>query len=49
VLERLPHLFDRVHEHRDLLAAIGGGEAQRAQSIAPEHVGTIERDIRGVL
>jgi DNA-binding GntR family transcriptional regulator len=49
VLERLPHLFDRVHEHRELLAAIGGGDAQRAQSIAAEHVATFEREIRGVL
>lgn len=49
VLDRLPHLFDRVHEHRDLLAAIGDGEAQRAQSIAAEHVATFEREIRGVL
>jgi DNA-binding GntR family transcriptional regulator len=49
VLERLPHLFDRVHEHRDLLVAIGGGDAQRAQSIAAEHVATFEREIRGVL
>jgi len=49
VLERLPHLFDRVHEHRDLLAAIGDGEAQRAHNIAAEHVATFEREIRGVL
>jgi DNA-binding GntR family transcriptional regulator len=49
VLARLPHLFDRVHEHRDLLLAIRGGEAQRAQSIAAEHVATFEREIRGVL
>jgi DNA-binding GntR family transcriptional regulator len=49
VLGRLPHLFDRVHEHRDLLLAIRGGEAQRAQSIAAEHVATFEREIRGVL
>jgi DNA-binding GntR family transcriptional regulator len=49
VLARLPHLFDRVHEHRDLLMAIRNGEAQRAQSIAAEHVATFEREIRGVL
>ena len=49
VLARLPHLFDRVHEHRDLLLAIRDGDAQRAQSIAAEHVATFEREIRGVL
>jgi DNA-binding GntR family transcriptional regulator len=49
VLGRLPHLFDRVHEHRDLLLAIRDGEPQRAQSIAAEHVATFEREIRGVL
>jgi DNA-binding GntR family transcriptional regulator len=49
VLERLPHLFDRVHEHRDLLAAIRRQEPERAQAIAAEHVATFEREIRGVL
>ena len=49
VLERLPHLFDRVHEHRDLLAAIRAGDAERAQAIAAEHVATFEGEIRGVL
>src|SRR4051794_503270 len=44
VLGRLPHLFDRVHEHRDLLLAIRSREAQRAQSIAAEHVATFERE-----
>jgi DNA-binding GntR family transcriptional regulator len=49
VLGRLPHLFDRVHEHSELLHAIRGREAQRAQTIAAEHVATFEREIRGVL
>jgi len=49
VLGRLPHLFDRVHEHRDLLVAIAAGDAGRAQAIAAEHVATFEREIRGVL
>jgi DNA-binding GntR family transcriptional regulator len=49
VLERLPHLFDRVHEHRDLLEAIRAGEAERAQAIAVEHVAVFESEIRGVL
>jgi DNA-binding GntR family transcriptional regulator len=49
VLDRLPHLFDRVHEHRTLLEAIGRGEAERAREIAAEHVSTFEAEIRGVL
>jgi DNA-binding GntR family transcriptional regulator len=49
VLERLPHLFDRVHEHRELLDAIRSKEPDRAQAIAAEHVATFEREIRGVL
>jgi len=49
VLERLPHLFDRVHEHRDLLDAIRAGDAERARAIAAEHVATFEGEIRGVL
>ncbi|MGZ4202406.1 MAG: GntR family transcriptional regulator [Thermoleophilaceae bacterium] len=49
VLDRLPHLFDRVHEHRELLEAIRDGEAERARQIAAEHVSTFEAEIRGVL
>jgi DNA-binding GntR family transcriptional regulator len=49
VLDRLPHLVDRVHEHRDLLFAIRDGEADRARDIAAEHVATFEDEIRGVL
>jgi DNA-binding GntR family transcriptional regulator len=49
VLNRLPHLFDRVHEHRELLLAIRAGDAQRAAAIAGEHVATFESEIRGVL
>jgi DNA-binding GntR family transcriptional regulator len=49
VLDRLPHLVDRVHEHRDLLLAIRDGEADRARDIAAEHVATFEDEIRGVL
>jgi len=49
VLDRLPHLFDRVHEHRHLLIAIRDGEAQQARKIAAEHVATFESEIRGVL
>jgi DNA-binding GntR family transcriptional regulator len=49
VLDRLPHLFDRVHEHRELLLAIREGDSSRARSIAAEHVATFESEIRGVL
>jgi DNA-binding GntR family transcriptional regulator len=49
VLDRLPHLFDRVHEHRHLLVAVGEGQRDRAREIAEEHVSTFEREIRGVL
>jgi DNA-binding GntR family transcriptional regulator len=49
VLGRLPHLFERVHEHADLLEAIRDGEADRARAIAADHVETFEREIRGVL
>jgi DNA-binding GntR family transcriptional regulator len=49
VLDRLPHLFDRVHEHRDLLAAIRARQPKRAHDIAADHVATFETEIRGVL
>jgi DNA-binding GntR family transcriptional regulator len=49
VLARLPHLFERVHEHGELLEAIRAGEADRARDIAADHVATFEREIRGVL
>ena len=49
VLARLPHLFERVLEHRDLLQAIRDGHAERARTIAAEHVATFEVEIRGVL
>jgi DNA-binding GntR family transcriptional regulator len=49
VLDRLPHLFDRVHEHRDLLLAVRDGDGERAAGIAAEHVAVFESEIRGVL
>jgi DNA-binding GntR family transcriptional regulator len=49
VIDRLPHLFARVHEHRDLLLAIRDGEAERAREIVAEHVATFEEEIRSVL
>lgn len=49
VLARLPHLFERVLEHRDLLVAIRDGEAERARDVAAEHVAIFEGEIRSVL
>ena len=49
VLDRLPHLTERVHEHRPLLEAVRDGDADRARAIAAEHVGTFATEIRSVL
>jgi DNA-binding GntR family transcriptional regulator len=49
VIDRLPHLSARVHEHSDLLAAIRDGDAERAGTIAGDHVITFESEIRSVL
>src|SRR6202012_6016939 len=49
VLDRLPHLFARVHEHGDLLRAIGDGDAEGARTIIAAHIGTFEGEIRAVL
>ncbi len=49
VLDRLPHLFARVHEHDDLLHAIARGDPGRARAVVTEHIETFEREIRAVL
>jgi DNA-binding GntR family transcriptional regulator len=49
VLDRLPHLTERVREHRALLEAIRDGDAERARTISAEHVGTFATEIRTVL
>ena len=49
VLDRLPHLFARVHEHEALLRAIADGQAERARVILAEHIETFEHEIRSVL
>jgi DNA-binding GntR family transcriptional regulator len=49
VIDRLPHLFARVHEHEDVLLAIADGDAARASEILIEHIATFEREIRTVL
>jgi DNA-binding GntR family transcriptional regulator len=49
VIDRLPHLVARVHEHEDVLRAISAGEADRARDILAAHIATFEREIRAVL
>ena len=49
VLDRVPHMLARVHEHDDLLRAIAGGQGDRARRIIGEHIETFEREIRAVL
>ena len=49
VLDRLPHLFARVHEHESLLRAIVDGDAARAHDIVGEHIATFDDEIRSVL
>jgi DNA-binding GntR family transcriptional regulator len=49
VLGRVPHLFERVHEHTELLDAIRLGDADAARDIAAAHVARFETEIRGVL
>lgn len=49
VIDRVPHLFARVHEHRELLDAIAAGDEEHAQLIVAEHIATFEHEIRGVL
>jgi DNA-binding GntR family transcriptional regulator len=49
VLDRLPHLFTRVHEHDDVLKAIAAGKPKQARDILTEHIATFEREIRTVL
>ena len=49
VIDRLPHLFARVHEHDDMLDAIADGDPERARAILADHVATFEREIRAVL
>jgi DNA-binding GntR family transcriptional regulator len=49
VIDRLPHLFARVHEHQDVLQAIAAGKAARARDILAGHIATFEGEIRSVL
>jgi len=49
VIDRLPHLFARVHEHEDVLHAIAEGAPDRAKRMLSKHIATFEREIRAVL
>ena len=49
VLERLPHLAARVHDHGELLEAIGERDAFRARAVMVEHIETFADEIRVVL
>ena len=49
VIDRLPHLFTRVHEHGDVLHAISRGDGDGARDILADHVATFEQEIRAVL
>ena len=50
VIDRLPHLFARVHEHQDVLLAISAGEPARARDTLAGHIATFEqRDPLGPL
>jgi DNA-binding GntR family transcriptional regulator len=49
VIDRLPHLFARVHEHEEVLHAIESGQAERAREILAGHIATFETEIRSVL
>ena len=48
VIDRLPHMFARVHEHDDVLHAIAAATPS-APGHHREHVITFEREIRTVL
>ena len=45
-IDRLPHLFSRVHENDEVLRAIAAGDGERARSILTDRIATFEREIR---
>jgi DNA-binding GntR family transcriptional regulator len=49
VIDRLPHMFQRVHEHEPLLQAITERNPDLARDIVAGHVSTFESEIRSVL
>jgi DNA-binding GntR family transcriptional regulator len=49
VIDRLPHLFQRVYEHESLLQAIADRDPDLARQIVTGHIATFETEIRSVL
>ncbi|GGC93544.1 GntR family transcriptional regulator [Tersicoccus solisilvae] len=49
VLHRMPSVADHIREHVGLLEAIADGDAERASTLAGEHVEHFEASIRAVL
>ena len=49
VIDRLPHLFARVHEHEEVLRAIEAGQAERAREILTQHIATFEQEIPSLI
>jgi DNA-binding GntR family transcriptional regulator len=49
LLDRIPVVGSHVQEYGALLRAIAAGDAGAAASLAREHVGSFERDVRSVL
>lgn len=49
VLDRIPVVASHVQEHVPLLRAIAAGDAERAATLAREHVEGFEREVRAVL
>jgi DNA-binding GntR family transcriptional regulator len=49
VIDRLPHLPARIHEHEAVLRAIAAGDADRARTLLAEHIDVFENEIRAVL
>lgn len=48
-LDRLPDMTSHLDEHIPLLEAIANGEAERAHTVASEHVTSFERTVRETL
>lgn len=48
-LDRVQRLDEAVGEHREMLAAIGEGDGDRAEAVVRRHIRGFEREIRAVL
>lgn len=49
MLDRIPQMGNHVHEHLELLRAILGGETDRAEQLATDHVGYFDQMVRALL